>query len=98
MDGRDNIRPSVTRFATNFVLSENFYSRRVGVKRMFTFTKWNELKWCTFSEGLIISNITDEGFWKNAYKVEVIQVRCEPPQYEIKISICLVSFCNTFIN
>jgi len=65
-NGRDLIRPRMTRFATTYFTLACLYEMKTSLMTMFNFEEWKTNKFGTSQEGRKVQNVVlDSRFWKN---------------------------------
>lgn len=66
--GRELLRPSVTRFATTFLCLESMYEKRQQLRDMIHTTKWRNSKWPQNPQVKeIVKKIKSNTFWSNMH-------------------------------
>ncbi|KAH1148002.1 hypothetical protein GYH30_042913 [Glycine max] len=65
-NGRDLIRPGMTRFATTYLTLACLHELKASLTNMFIFEEWKTSKFGTSQEGRKVQNVAlDSQFWKN---------------------------------
>ena len=69
-EGKEIVRPVVTRFATNFISLQFVVEQKINLKRMFLGPKWMGSKHSKTLEGIeIVALVFNDGFWKDAEEI-----------------------------
>ena len=69
-EGKELVRPAVTRFATNFISLQSVVQQKINLKRMFLGPEWMASKHSKTLEGIeIVSLVFNDGFWKDAEEI-----------------------------
>ncbi|XP_043708696.1 uncharacterized protein LOC122657953 isoform X2 [Telopea speciosissima] len=75
-EGRDLLRPAVTRFATSFATLQSLLDNRIYLKRMFQSIKWLSSRFAKLDEGMEVEKIVlNSTFWK---KMQFVRKSVEP--------------------
>eukprot|EP00253_Pinus_taeda_P002771 PITA_02771 len=65
-EGKEIVRPTVTRFATNCISLQCVVEQKINLKRMFLGPKWMASKYSKTLEGIeIVALVFNDGFWKD---------------------------------
>eukprot|EP00253_Pinus_taeda_P004109 PITA_04109 len=69
-EGKEIVRPAVTRFATNFISLQSVVEQKINLKRMFLGPEWMASKHSKTPEGIEIAALVfNDGFWKDAEEI-----------------------------
>ena len=69
-EGKELVRPGVTRFATNFISLQSVVEQKVNLKRMFLGPKWMASRHGRSLEGIeIVALVFNDGFWRDAEEI-----------------------------
>ncbi|KAH9308769.1 hypothetical protein KI387_036680, partial [Taxus chinensis] len=69
-EGRELVRPAITRFATNFLTLQSLISQQQNLKRMFLSDEWNASKWSRKQDGKDTKKkLFDNLFWKKTAEI-----------------------------
>eukprot|EP00253_Pinus_taeda_P008626 PITA_08626 len=69
-EGKEIVRPAVTRFATNFISLQFVVEQKINLKRMFLGPEWMGSKHSKTPEGIEIAALVfNDGFWKDAEEI-----------------------------
>ena len=72
-EGKELIRPGVTRFATNFISLQSVVEQKVNLKRMFLGPEWMGSKNAKTLEGIeVVALVFNDAFWKDAEEILVV--------------------------
>eukprot|EP00253_Pinus_taeda_P015102 PITA_15102 len=72
-EGKEIVRPVVTRFATNFVSLQSLVEQKINLKRMFLGSEWMAYKHSKALEGIeIVALVFNDVFWKDAEEIIVV--------------------------
>eukprot|EP00253_Pinus_taeda_P002252 PITA_02252 len=72
-EGKEIVRPAMTRFATNFISLQSVVEQKINLKRMFLGPKWMAFKHSKTLEGIeIVALVFNDGFWKDAEEIIVV--------------------------
>eukprot|EP00253_Pinus_taeda_P031114 PITA_31114 len=72
-EGKEIIRPTVTRFATNFISLQSVVEQKINLKRMFLGPEWMASKHSKTLEGIEIAALVfNDGFWKDVEEIIVV--------------------------
>ncbi|KAF7146230.1 hypothetical protein RHSIM_Rhsim04G0084200 [Rhododendron simsii] len=73
-DGRDLLRPVITRFATNFITSESLVRYKIGLKDMFNSTEWKATRYARMQRAKEVRDILEsKDFWTKAADILKVQ-------------------------
>ncbi|XP_058209973.1 uncharacterized protein LOC131323277 isoform X1 [Rhododendron vialii] len=73
-DGRDLLRPVITRFATNFITLESLVRYKIGLKDMFNSTEWKATRYARMQGAKEVKDILEsKDFWAKAADILKIQ-------------------------
>ncbi|KAH9310847.1 hypothetical protein KI387_025882 [Taxus chinensis] len=73
IEGRELVRPVITRFATNFLTLQSLLSQQQNLKKMFSSDEWNASKWSRKQDGKDTKKkLFDNLFWKKT--AEIVKV------------------------
>ena len=71
--GRELVRPAVTRFATHFLTLQSLISQAQNLEKMFSSDEWNSSQWGLKQDGKDTKKrIKSSSFWKRAAEVVAI--------------------------
>ena len=74
--GKELVRSTITRFATNFLSLQSIVDKKANLRKMFSCDEWNESQWSKRDEGKEVADkVFEKTFWK---KVEEIVLFSEP--------------------
>ncbi|XP_077232698.1 uncharacterized protein LOC143870117 [Tasmannia lanceolata] len=75
-EGKELVRPAVTRFATSFVTLQSLLDHRAGLKRLFQSKKWISSHFAKLEEGKEVEKIVlNSTFWK---KMQYVKKSVDP--------------------
>ncbi|XP_077240510.1 uncharacterized protein LOC143881362 [Tasmannia lanceolata] len=75
-EGKELVRPAVTRFATSFVTLQSLLDHRAGLKRLFQSNKWISSRIAKLEEGREVEKIVlNSTFWK---KMQYVKKSVDP--------------------
>jgi hypothetical protein len=70
IEGRELVRPAITRFATHFLTLQSLISQAQNLKKMFSSDEWNESRWARKQDGKDTKKkVFDNTFWKKATEI-----------------------------
>ncbi|KAI8547698.1 hypothetical protein RHMOL_Rhmol07G0216500 [Rhododendron molle] len=73
-DGRDLLRPVITRFATNFITLESLVRYKIGLKNMFNSTEWKATRYARMEGAKEVRDILEsKDFWAKAADILKVQ-------------------------
>jgi len=69
-EGKEIVRPAMTRFATNFISLQSVVEQKINLKRMFLGLEWMRSKHSKTPEGIEIAALVfNDGFWKDVEEI-----------------------------
>eukprot|EP00253_Pinus_taeda_P033448 PITA_33448 len=69
-EGRDIIRPAITRFATHFLTLQSMLSQHRNLQKIFSSEEWNLSQWSHKLEGKELKKkVNEEIFWRKAAEI-----------------------------
>ena len=69
-DGRELVRPTITRFATNFLTLQSLIQQKANLRKMFSCDEWNASQWSMKAERKdVVDKIYEKTFWKKAEEI-----------------------------
>ena len=69
-EGKELVRPGVTRFATNFISLQSVVEQKVNLKRMFLGPEWMASRHGKTLEGIgIVALVFNDAFWRDAEEI-----------------------------
>ena len=72
-NGREIIRPAITRFATHFLTLQSMISQAKNLQKMFSCDEWNASQWSRKQDGKDTKKkVNDATFWKKA--IELVKI------------------------
>ena len=72
-NGREIIRPAITRFATHFLTLQSMISQAKNLQKMFSCDEWNASQWARKQDGKDTKKkVNDATFWKKA--IELVKI------------------------
>ena len=65
IDGKELVKPAITRFATNFLTLQSLIQQKADLRKMFSCDEWNASQWSKKAEGKdVVDKIYEKAFWK----------------------------------
>jgi hypothetical protein len=69
-DGRELVRSTITRFATNFLTLQSMIDQKSNLRKMFSCDEWNASQWSKKAEGKeVVEKVYEKAFWKQAEEI-----------------------------
>jgi len=69
-EGKEIIRPAITRFATHFLTLQSMLSQHRNLQKLFSSDEWNECQWARKQDGKDVKRkVNEEIFWKKAAEI-----------------------------
>jgi hypothetical protein len=69
-DGRELVRSTITRFATNFLTLQSMIDEKADLRKMFCCDEWSASQWSKKAEGKeIVKKVYEKAFWKRAQEI-----------------------------
>jgi len=69
-NGREVLRPGITRFATNFIALESIIKQKQALQEMVTSSKWRRSSYARKSGGLeMMEVISSRDFWRKTVEI-----------------------------
>ena len=77
-EGKELVRPAITRFATHFLTLQCLNSQQENLQKMFSFDDWTESRWAHRQDGKDTKKkVFDNYFWKKVCRAcEIYQAPC----------------------
>eukprot|EP00253_Pinus_taeda_P009403 PITA_09403 len=73
IEGKEIVRPAVTRFATNFISLQFVVEQKINLKRMSLEPEWMASKHSKTLEGIeVVALVFNDSFWKDVEKIIVV--------------------------